>query len=134
MALFTVSEKFAGATYAKSIVLEEETIFVTDNETEDAAESVAEEEPEKVEKDVAEDAVDNATEDIAEVFAKSPFEDEEISLTSPDEPVSKPETAEEESSEQLQIIPAVKTVTAKTPEESLYIGTSIEQKPNPFQI
>ena len=142
MALLTVSEKFAGATYAKSVALEED----LETEAEDVARVVAEDNTEAVAEEVAaeEDATEEATEVAAEFAAKDLFEDEEMSLRLFDEPASNcsPEdmltigesldagdseaAAVEESPEQLQTIPAVKTVAAKTPEESLYIGTFIE--------
>lgn len=136
MALLTVSEKFAGATYAKSVALEEE----IEDDTEDAAENVAEDATE----DERDDATDEATEvaaglvaeDVTEDVAKSPL-DEPASVCSLEDMLTIWEsldsenseaTTEDESLEQLQNIPAVKNVAAKTPEESLYIGSSIEQK------
>ena len=98
------------------------------------ADEVPDEEEGK-EEDFPEDVAEDAAEEVAEVVAESTTEDEEIAKSSPDEAVSEDSledtstTAEGESPEQLQTIPAVKTVTAKTPEECLYIGTSIEQKP-----
>jgi len=138
---FTVSEKFAGATYANSTALEED----LETEAEDFARVVAEDSAEAVaEEETA--AGEDTTEEATEVAAEDLFEDEEMSLSLFDEPASNcsledmlticesldagnsEATAVEESPEQLQTIPAVKTVAAKTPEESLYIGTFIEQK------
>lgn len=142
---FTVSEKFAGATYANSTALEED----LETEAEDFARAVAEDSAETVAEEetaAGEDTTEEATEVAAEVAAEDLFEDEEMSLSLFDEPASNcsledmlticesldagnsEATAVEESPEQLQTIPAVKTVAAKTPEESLYIGTFIEQK------
>ena len=93
---------------------------------------------EEVTEDATEEATDVVAEDVAEVVAESAIEDEKIAKSSPDETVSDVSledtstTAEGESPEQLQTNPAVKTVTAKTPEECLYIGTSGEQNHNPF--
>lgn len=136
MALLTVSEKFAGATYAKSVALEEE----IEDDTEDAAENVAEDATE----DERDDATDEATEvaaglvaeDVTEDVAKSPLDEPASDCSLEDmltiweslDSENSEATTEDESLEQLQNIPAVKNVAAKTPEESLYIGSSIEQK------
>ena len=86
MALLTVSEKFAGATYAKSVALEED----LETEAEDVARVVAEDNTEAVAEEVAaeEDATEEATEVAAEFATKDLFEDEEMSLSLFDEPAS----------------------------------------------
>jgi hypothetical protein len=66
---FTVSEKFAGATYAKSSALEE----VIDT----PADETGDEEENKVE-DVADNVAEDVTEDATEFEVTNPFEDEEI--------------------------------------------------------
>ena len=66
---FTVSEKFTGATYAKSIALEDEIVV--------AADEVPDEEENKVE-DVADNVAEDVTEDATEFEVTNPFEDEEI--------------------------------------------------------
>ena len=71
MVPFTVSEKFAGATYEKSIVLEEDTNSKSEDETGD-------EEDNKVE-DVADNIAEDVTEEATEFEVANPFEDEEIS-------------------------------------------------------
>lgn len=140
MALLTVSEKFAGATYAKSVALEEE----IEDDTEDAAENVAEDATEDATEDERDDATDEATEvaaglvaeDVTEDVAKSPLDEPASDCSLEDmltiweslDSENSEATTEDESLEQLQNIPAVKNVAAKTPEESLYIGSSIEQK------
>ena len=60
---FTVSEKFTGATYAKSIALEDEIVV--------AADEVPDEEEYKVSENVAEDAT--------EVMAESAIEEDDAS-------------------------------------------------------
>lgn len=136
MALLTVSEKFAGATYAKSVALEEE----IEDDTEDSAENVAEDATEDATEDERDDATDEATEVaaglVAEDVAKSPLDEPASDCSLEDmltiweslDSENSEATTEDESLEQLQNIPAVKNVAAKTPEESLYIGSSIEQK------
>ena len=136
MALLTVSEKFAGATYAKSVALEEE----IEDDTEDAAENVAEDETEEERDDATDEATEVAAglvaEDVTEDVAKSPLDEPASDCSLEDmltiweslDSENSEATTEDESLEQLQNIPAVKNVAAKTPEESLYIGSSIEQK------
>ena len=105
-------------------MLEEETENDTDNATEDIAEEATEE------------ATEVAAELAAEDVAKSPLDEPASDCSLEDmltiweslDSENSEATTEDESLEQLQNIPAVKNVAAKTPEESLYIGSSIEQK------